>query len=106
MSGYIEVHTERNSFRLSGRPCEISSYAFVPKNRNDPPERTYFNTPQTQGQNIDERIKRPGSATYDRLFKYPEGYNNKLHRDDREHAKSQGLHVNHEVSLYVVSLCY
>jgi len=37
-------------------------------------------------------------STYDRLFHMESGYNNKLHRDDREHAKSRGLKVHDEVS--------
>ena len=41
--------------------------------------------------------ERKGYDTYDRLFRKQDGFNNKLHRDDREHAKSRGLHVNDEV---------
>lgn len=36
-------------------------------------------------------------SLYDCVFKRDPGYNQKLHRDDREHAKSLGLHVNEEV---------
>lgn len=36
-------------------------------------------------------------SLYDCVFKRNPGYNQKLHRDDREHAKSLGLHVNEEV---------
>ncbi|KAK3085710.1 hypothetical protein FSP39_007635 [Pinctada imbricata] len=35
-------------------------------------------------------------STYERLFRKELGYNNKLHRDDREHAKLRGLTVNNE----------
>ncbi|KFV66564.1 Uncharacterized protein C5orf49, partial [Dryobates pubescens] len=35
-------------------------------------------------------------STYDAIFKRPEGYNQKLHRCDREHAKSRGLNINEE----------
>ncbi|EPQ02508.1 FAST kinase domain-containing protein 3 [Myotis brandtii] len=35
-------------------------------------------------------------SLYDCIFKRDLGYNQKLHRDDREHAKSLGLHVNEE----------
>ena len=38
-------------------------------------------------------------SLYDCIFKRNPGYNQKLHRDDREHAKSLGLHVNEEVML-------
>lgn len=40
------------------------------------------------------------NKTYDRLFRKENGYNNKLHRDDREHAKSRGLTVNNEVGFF------
>ena len=36
-------------------------------------------------------------SLYDCVFKRDPGYNQKLHRDDREHAKSLGLHINEEV---------
>ena len=42
------------------------------------------------------QVHHPGSR-YDRQFHKAEGYNNKLHRDDRENAKSRGLTVNDEV---------
>ncbi|RMX55157.1 hypothetical protein pdam_00007460 [Pocillopora damicornis] len=35
-------------------------------------------------------------STYDRINHVVEGYDQKLHRDDREHAKSRGLTVNRE----------
>uniref|UniRef100_A0AC11DBB7 Uncharacterized protein n=1 Tax=Ovis aries TaxID=9940 RepID=A0AC11DBB7_SHEEP len=35
-------------------------------------------------------------SLYDCVFKRDPGYNQKLHRDDREHAKSLGLHINEE----------
>ncbi|EOA97484.1 Uncharacterized protein LOC134121, partial [Anas platyrhynchos] len=41
-------------------------------------------------------LKAGGVSTYDSIFKRPEGYNKKLHRCDREHSKSLGLHVNDE----------
>lgn len=44
-------------------------------------------------------LKAGGVSTYDSIFKRPEGYNEKLHRCDREHARSRGLNVNDEVSL-------
>lgn len=37
------------------------------------------------------------TSLYDCVFNQSPGYNQKLHRDDREHAKSLGLHVNEEV---------
>lgn len=41
--------------------------------------------------------ERYGGSEYDRLFNQAEGYNQYLHRCDREHAKSRGLKVNQEV---------
>ncbi|XP_009985453.1 PREDICTED: uncharacterized protein C5orf49 homolog, partial [Tauraco erythrolophus] len=35
-------------------------------------------------------------STYDSIFKRPEGYNENIHRCDREHAKSRGLNINEE----------
>ncbi|WAR12268.1 CE049-like protein [Mya arenaria] len=82
----IAVSTETDNFYLHGRPCELSAFSFVPTSRNEPAERTVFNS------------KKPDTSlgTYDRLFRKQHGYNNKLHRDDREHAKSRGLTVNNE----------
>ena len=39
-------------------------------------------------------------STYDRINHVVEGYDQKLHRDDREHAKSRGLQVNSEVRIF------
>ena len=36
-------------------------------------------------------------STYDRIKHMEPGYNPKLHRDDRKHAKLRGLNVNLEV---------
>lgn len=44
-------------------------------------------------------------STYERLFRKEYGYNNKLHRDDREHAKSRGLVVNKEVHINYTHIC-
>lgn len=40
------------------------------------------------------------SSTYDRLRNFELGFNNKLHRDDREHAKSRGLKVHQQVTYH------
>ncbi|XP_063951528.1 cilia- and flagella-associated protein 90-like [Lytechinus pictus] len=63
-----------------------SAFCFVPTKRNDPAEMNAFNS----------KVPPKGHSTYDRLFNWSEGYNNKLHRCDREHAKSKGLTVNDE----------
>jgi len=45
MAQTINVNTDTDSFTLKGRTCELSAFAFVPTERNEPPERTVFNTP-------------------------------------------------------------
>ncbi|OXB56868.1 hypothetical protein ASZ78_006261, partial [Callipepla squamata] len=40
-----------------------------------------------------------GVSTYDSVFERPEGYNEKLHRCDRKHARSRGLNINDEESI-------
>lgn len=79
-----------DKFTLTGRPCEISAFSFVPARRNLPKERTYFNS---------EIKEKYSSSTYDRMFNVDYGFDNKLHRCDREHAKSKGLTVNDEERL-------
>jgi len=62
----------------------LSAYSTIPTSRNGPKQFNYF-------QNI---AKETNSSTYDRLFHYESGYNDKLHRCDREHAKSRALDVH------------
>ncbi|GFO24032.1 hypothetical protein PoB_005053700 [Plakobranchus ocellatus] len=84
----ITVVTDTDVFFLEGRPCELSAFSHVPTNHlNVPKERNCFNS---------ERKEHYPGSRYDRLFAKVDGYNNKLHRDDREHAKSRGLTVNDE----------
>jgi len=83
----LTVKTATNDYELVGRPCELSAFSYVPTERTDPKERVYFNS---------DKQERYSTSTYDRLFHQDYGYNNKLHRDDREHAKSRGLVVNVE----------
>ncbi|XP_066547098.1 cilia- and flagella-associated protein 90 [Amia ocellicauda] len=64
----------------------LSAFSHIPPRRTDPKELTYCNT-APKGREI---------LTYDCLFRRDEGYNEKLHRDDREHAKSRGLDVHTE----------
>ena len=46
----ISVKTETNEFYLQGRPCELSAFSFVPTKREDPPERTVFNSLKPVGE--------------------------------------------------------
>ncbi|XP_077982866.1 cilia- and flagella-associated protein 90-like [Glandiceps talaboti] len=63
-----------------------SAFSYVPTERDDPKEHSVYNS----------AAKPRPHSTYERLFNWTEGYNNKLHRCDREHAKSRGLYVNDE----------
>ncbi|KFO38457.1 uncharacterized protein C5orf49 homolog [Fukomys damarensis] len=76
---------------LRGRPrplplSALSAFSYIPPRRRDPEEHNYY--------------RRPGQtgivSLYDCIFKRRLDYNQKLHRDDREHAKGLGLHVNEE----------
>ncbi|XP_023393187.1 uncharacterized protein C5orf49 homolog, partial [Pteropus vampyrus] len=49
------------------------------------------------GQRKGDSVSQTGVISlYDCVFKRNPGYNPRLHRDDREHAKSLGLHINEE----------
>ncbi|XP_072014328.1 cilia- and flagella-associated protein 90-like [Amphiura filiformis] len=63
-----------------------SAFSYIPTVRNDPKEQNVFNS-DGKGKPV---------CTYDRLFNWKEGYDNKLHRCDREHAKLKGLSTNDE----------
>jgi hypothetical protein len=83
----IRVKTDTDEFVLHGRPCELSAYSFVPTDRRLPKERTYFNV---------DKQERYSYSTFDRQYLKDFGYDQKLHRDDREHDKARGLNVNQE----------
>ncbi|XP_043546949.1 uncharacterized protein C5orf49 homolog [Chiloscyllium plagiosum] len=63
----------------------LSGFSFIPE-RRDHNELTYFGNQK----------KEVSVLLYDQVFKVQEGYNNKTHRDDREHSHNQGLNVNDE----------
>ncbi|XP_062866040.1 cilia- and flagella-associated protein 90 [Trichomycterus rosablanca] len=64
----------------------LSVFSFIPARRSEPKERTYFNS----------NSKAPEIYSYDCVHHRAEGFNNKLHRDDRVHAKSHGLDLHSE----------
>ncbi|KAM6224394.1 cilia- and flagella-associated protein 90 [Rhynchocyon petersi] len=64
----------------------MSAFSYVPLRRQDPKEYSYFY----------QEAKMGILSLYDCAFKSPLDYNQRSHRDDREHAKGQGLHVNEE----------
>ncbi|XP_028729521.1 uncharacterized protein C5orf49 homolog [Peromyscus leucopus] len=64
----------------------VPAFSYIPPRRQDPKEHSYF-----------QRESQTGIISlYDCVFKRRLDYNQQLHRDDREHAKSLGLHVNDE----------
>uniref|UniRef100_A0A672TPA2 Cilia and flagella associated protein 90 n=1 Tax=Strigops habroptila TaxID=2489341 RepID=A0A672TPA2_STRHB len=63
-----------------------SAFSFIPTRREGPPELSYFN----------RKAKTGDVSTYDAIFKRQEGYNEYLHRSDRQHAKSRGLNIIEE----------
>ncbi|XP_064335474.1 cilia- and flagella-associated protein 90 isoform X1 [Camelus dromedarius] len=87
----MEDDEEITAATLRGKPrpppiSAQSAFSYVPPRRLDPKEHSYY-----------YRQGRAGIISlYDCIFKRNPGYNQKLHRDDREHAKSLGLHVNEE----------
>ncbi|XP_049623905.1 uncharacterized protein C5orf49 homolog [Suncus etruscus] len=72
----------------------LSAFSYIPPRRMDPKEHSYY---YRQGQT-------GVVSLYDCLFKRAQGYNQLLHRDDREHAKSVGLHINEEEQERTVAL--
>ncbi|XP_051872487.1 uncharacterized protein C5orf49 homolog [Pristis pectinata] len=63
----------------------LSAFSFIPE-RRDANEITYFGNQK----------KEVSVLIYDQVFKVQQGYNNKIHRDDREYSHGQGLNVNTE----------
>ncbi|XP_010006661.1 PREDICTED: uncharacterized protein C5orf49 homolog, partial [Chaetura pelagica] len=63
-----------------------SAFSYVPARRAGPPELSYFYREAKAGE----------VSTYDTIFERSEGYNENLHRSDREHAKGCGLNINEE----------
>ncbi|CAN9503778.1 unnamed protein product [Ophioblennius macclurei] len=70
----------------------LSAFSYIPPCRNDPKEASYFG----------KESKAADVSTYDQLFNQAEGYDMRLHRDDRRHCKGRGLHVNQEERSRVV----
>ncbi|PIK42621.1 hypothetical protein BSL78_20523 [Apostichopus japonicus] len=71
-----------------------SAFSYVPtKREHNRPKLNAFNSVKPD---------QASHSTYDQLFNQSDGYNNKLHRCDREHAKLRGLHVNDEEQIKFV----
>ncbi|XP_030872679.1 uncharacterized protein C5orf49 homolog [Leptonychotes weddellii] len=83
---------ELTAATLRGKPrppplSALSAFSYIPPRRLDPKEHSYYY----------RQAKTGVISLYDCVFNKSPGYDQKLHRDDREHAKSLGLHVNEEV---------
>ncbi|XP_034957188.1 cilia- and flagella-associated protein 90 [Zootoca vivipara] len=82
LGGINEQLIRKHQLPLSAQ----SAFSYIPPRRKNPPELSYFH-----------QESKPGIVSlYDCIFKRPMGYDEKLHRCDREHAKSRGLHINDE----------
>ncbi|XP_036063104.1 uncharacterized protein C5orf49 homolog [Onychomys torridus] len=84
-----EEEITASTLRAKPRSLPISAvpaFSYIPPRRQGPKEHSYF-----------QRESQTGIISlYDCVFKRRLDYNQQLHRDDREHAKSLGLHVNEE----------
>ncbi|XP_029976499.1 uncharacterized protein C5orf49 homolog [Salarias fasciatus] len=78
----MDVHLEAQKKPLS----TLSAFSYIPPRRNDPKEASYFS----------KEPQAPDVSTYDQLFNQAEGYDMRLHRDDRRHCKGRGLDINQE----------
>nr|XP_055075425.1 uncharacterized protein CFAP90 [Misgurnus anguillicaudatus] len=77
------------SAEAKSRPlCTLSVFSFIPARRTEPKEMRYFNTIS----------KTSDISTDDHECPNTEGYDNKLHRDDRKHAKGRNLDIFSEES--------
>ncbi|XP_060760665.1 cilia- and flagella-associated protein 90 [Neoarius graeffei] len=66
--------------------CALSVYSFIPPRRTEPKEIRFFNSCS----------QAPDRSVYDCIYRRAEGYDMKLHRDDREHDKGRGLEIYQE----------
>uniref|UniRef100_A0A9J8ADB2 Cilia and flagella associated protein 90 n=2 Tax=Cyprinus carpio TaxID=7962 RepID=A0A9J8ADB2_CYPCA len=80
----MNILSETKSKPLSS----LSVFSFIPPRRTEPKEMRYFNCSP----------KAPERSLYDCLHQSTEGYDDKLHRDDRKHDKSRGLDIFSEES--------
>ncbi|XP_004698477.1 uncharacterized protein C5orf49 homolog [Echinops telfairi] len=86
-----EEEEEITAARLRGLPRQLpcsalSAFSYIPPRRLDPKEHSYY---YRQG-------KTGIVSLYDCVFNRDLGYNQASHRDDRQHAKNLGLHVQEE----------
>ncbi|XP_054841309.1 uncharacterized protein CFAP90 [Eublepharis macularius] len=82
LEGVNEKLVRKHQLPLSAQ----SAFSHIPPRHMEPPELSYFH----------QECKTGIVSLYDCIFKRPVGYDAKLHRCDREHAKSRGLQINDE----------
>ncbi|OAF64971.1 hypothetical protein A3Q56_07323 [Intoshia linei] len=85
----IICETNLGRITLKGRPCELSGHSYVAiknlyKNYN------FFNS--------SKQINEKPILTYDKLVNHKYGFEGRIHRDDRVHAKLMGLKIYEEES--------
>ncbi|XP_030045879.1 cilia- and flagella-associated protein 90 [Microcaecilia unicolor] len=82
-----EIETELRQLK---KPRELpvnaqSAFAYISPTGIESKQQTYFCQAYEAGGH---------ASTYDSIYKRPTGYDQKIHRDDREHAKHQGLDIH------------
>ncbi|KAM7372903.1 hypothetical protein PAMP_007796 [Pampus punctatissimus] len=70
----------------------LSAFSYIPPRRKEPKEMSYFNKDSTVSE----------VSMYDQVFHQAEGYDMRLHRDDRRHCKGRGLDIYEEEKSRVV----
>ncbi|CAK6961027.1 uncharacterized protein C5orf49 homolog [Scomber scombrus] len=72
--------------------ANLSPFSYIPPRRKDPKEMSFFNKDSTA----------PEVSVYDQVFHQAEGYDMRVHRDDRRHCKGTGLEIYEEEKSRVV----
>ncbi|XP_055013590.1 uncharacterized protein CFAP90 [Boleophthalmus pectinirostris] len=73
----------------------LSAFSYIPPKRTEPKEMSYFNRESQDKQ-------APEITMFDRVHNQAEGFDLKLHRDDRRHWKGRGLDIYNEEKSRVV----
>lgn len=85
----IKCDHSQDEFKLLGRPCELSAFSFVPENRlYEPANRSIYNTKISSNKHHNESGYDSVNPVFDNV-----GFDNRVHRCDRKHAKLHGLDV-------------
>ncbi|CAH8865369.1 unnamed protein product [Trichobilharzia szidati] len=74
----IDVVSHGETFHLEGHPCSLSAFSHVPKSRNLPRERTYFNSPEKEKS---KAVPSLSSSIYGHRL------NKNIEISDRKHAR-------------------